>query len=668
MADLMSGDDSTGGPMTDATATTPGGTTERTNHGLAEAVLESVVDVAVAAVGEDLRVLYVNSAAEDFFGLSAEELLGQQILELQRTRSVAVDGLAAALGDARRGGAARFEVRLEREEPHTTHDVSVRPLFENGRPRGWVVLAVDISRRKAAEAGLRYRERQLTATLDAAVDPILVLDDQGRIRQCNDRFVQMIGAEGRLDAELGAERMMELLVEKLEDRDAFVARIDELNRTSDEHRSDVRTVDGRVYEHHSCPLVESDGPSGRVWTFRDVTERDRSERNRARMDSEARRAERLQSLEVMAGGIAHDFNNLLTGVLGHAEVAQLRLKPDHPVFAMLSKIRAAAERAATLSRQMLTFVGQTTVRWETVDVASLINGIRGDVGTWVGGRLNVRFDMDSEVAVDADPAQLRELMHQLVANAVEAATEGTSGTLTVGLRKLAKPPEDMVFDFFAAETREGSVAEIRVEDDGEGIPSSDLDRIFEPFYSTRFTGRGLGLASVLGIVRAHSGGLAVQSRANEKTVFSVLLPALDATPVADSDTSCESAEAEPPRMVLVVDDEPLVRELGEEIVSLLGWIPVTAADGEQALEVARRHPGAIALAIVDLTMPGLSGVEVHRRLKERDPKLPVVIASGYAENDVRHRFGQSQPDGFLAKPFEVAQIRELLDIHGPSDD
>jgi two-component system cell cycle sensor histidine kinase/response regulator CckA len=646
--------------MTDDKPTSPFSGDGADRGGLADAILASATDLAVAVVDPELRVVYVNPGAERVFGLGSTDIVGQQILKLQQSRGLAASDLEEALSVADRDGSARLEVCNERHAPFSTYDVSVQPLFHEGERRGWVVIAVDVSRRKAAETGSRRREQQLTATLDAAADAILLIDDDGRISQCNDRFLQMIGLDADVAAASDGGGMLDLLARRLEAQDAFRELVDELRQSPEEHAGVLRTIEGQTYEHHSCPLVESDQPSGRVWTFRDVTERDRSDRARKQLETEARRAERLQSLEVMAGGIAHDFNNLLTGVLGHAEVAQLRLKPDHPVYGMLTKIRTAADRAATLSRQMLTFVGQTTVRPEDVDLASFLEELREDLGIWVGGRLRLDVDLEATSEVRADPVQLKEMLHQLVTNAVEATDESREerGTLTVRLRTLPRLPEALVFDFFAAEARNGPFAEIRVVDNGEGIPNQDLDRIFEPFYSTRFTGRGLGLASVLGIVRAHSGGLAVYSAPHQETVFSILLPAK----TAESE-SVRADAASRPRLVLIVDDEPLVRELGEEIVSLLGWTPVTAADGEQALEIARRHQEDIALAVVDLTMPGLSGVEVHRRIKERAPGLPVVIASGYSESDVRDRFGVVQPDGFLSKPFEVAQIRELLERH-----
>jgi CheY-like chemotaxis protein len=254
-----------------------------------------------------------------------------------------------------------------------------------------------------------------------------------------------------------------------------------------------------------------------------------------------------------------------------------------------------------------------------------------------------------------DPVQLEEILLALVANASEAATEGARVTITTDLSR--RGDEEPSYDFLPA-SHGGPLAVLEVEDHGHGMDSATLNRAFEPFFSTHFTGRGLGLATVLGIVRGHRAALAVRSSPGCGTTIRIMFPA--ATGAASAgDRSVRATVSDRP-VVLMVDGDTAVREYAIDMLDILGFEGRAAANGRAALAAVGELDHRLVCVLLDLTMPGMSGVELFQRLQSEVPDVPVVVVSGYAEDDVRHRFGDRQPAGFIHKPFNIAAVREVL--------
>ncbi len=346
-------------------------------------------------------------------------------------------------------------------------------------------------------------------------------------------------------------------------------------------------------------------------------------------------AQRLESLGVLAGGIAHDFNNLLMGVLGNAELALPKTEPDSTVRGCLTRIRGAALRASELTHQMLSYAGKGNVAVERVHLGDLVTELGDLLAAAVSKRATVEYRLAPGLPpLLADASQLRQVVMNLLTNASDALAEGI-GTITVETGR----------------AREGLF--LRVTDTGVGMDDGTRARIFDPFFTTKSTGRGLGLAAVRGIVRSHGGEIRVESAPGRGSSFTVLLPADAGGPGEDRTNPLPEASPAPPgATVLVVDDEEAVRNAARAILEESGYRVVEAVDGPAGVGALART-GPVAAVLLDLTMPGWTGAETLRRLKEARPGVPVIASSGFPEAEVAAEFPPGEVVGFLAKPYRA---------------
>lgn len=371
-------------------------------------------------------------------------------------------------------------------------------------------------------------------------------------------------------------------------------------------------------------------------------------------------AQKLESLVVLAGGIAHDLNNLLVGVIGNAELAKQQLPEASPSGEALDQIELAAQRAAALSRQLLAYSGKGRFVVERLDLRELVESMLPLFSSLVAKSTTIGFRPDRAAAVvEADGTELRQVLVNLVTNASEAL-EGRSATVSIrtGTRRLGAVA---VRSLTGGELEPGRYAFLEVVDQGVGMDGETRDKIFEPYFSTKFTGRGLGLAAALGIVRGHGGALGVETKPGVGTVVTMYLPL---SPMAargpESNGDVGSAKTET-GAVLIVDDEPLVRDTTARTLESWGFQAVTAASGEEALEML--EAGAeVSAVVIDVTMRGISGVEVVQELRDRGSLVPVLLMSGFSELDLSELADEGVD--FLQKPFRagelVARIRGLL--------
>jgi len=394
-------------------------------------------------------------------------------------------------------------------------------------------------------------------------------------------------------------------------------------------------------------------------TFEDITVQRRAEEERARLERRLRNTQKLESMAAMAGGIAHDFNNLLQVVQGNVDLAQRSLAADHPARELVRRVDEATRKATELTAQMLAFSGQGHFVVEAVDLSALIGGAVRLLESSVGSRVPLVLELDDDLpSVEGDRAQLRQLLLSLVVNAAEASTEGGVVRLSTELLEI-----DEGWSASAAiggDLPPGEYVALRVEDEGVGLDPQVLPRIFDPFFTTRGAGRGLGLASVSGIVRGHRGGLDIRSAVGRGTVVEVLLP-LRSEPALEPLPSVGDVIDHEARTVLVVDDEPGVRALLEVLLAGRGLDVLVACDGEEGLAVWQAERDHIGLVLLDLTMPRMGGGELLRALRRRGSSVPVLLMSGYAQEEVVGRFTGMGLTGFIQKPFKVAAMLERIE-------
>jgi PAS domain S-box-containing protein len=393
-------------------------------------------------------------------------------------------------------------------------------------------------------------------------------------------------------------------------------------------------------------------------TIQDITDRKRAEAERLRLEQQMLHAQKLESLGVLAGGIAHDFNNILMTVIGNAGLGLMRLPPESPATENLRQIEIAASRAADLAKQMLAYSGKGRFVVEPIDVNRLVEEMAHMLQVSISKSAILRFNLTHPLpTVDADATQVRQVIMNLVINAAEAIGE-KSGIIAVGtgcMRCERGYLRDLWLD---EQLPEGLYVVLEIADTGCGMDKETLSRLFDPFFSTKFAGRGLGMAAVLGIVRGHRGAIKVYSEPGKGTTFKILLAASSLQP--ELLPACqEEAPWRGSGAVLLVDDEESVRAVGGEMLRALGFTVTTASDGLEALQRFREGPRP-DLVILDLTMPHLDGEQTFRQLRTIDPGVRVVISSGYNEMEVSQKFTGKGLAGFIQKPYSLTALQTVL--------
>ncbi len=398
-----------------------------------------------------------------------------------------------------------------------------------------------------------------------------------------------------------------------------------------------------------------------VSTVWDVTDRKRAEEAKLNLERQVQQAQKLESLGVLAGGIAHDFNNILMAVLGHAELALDEISPMSPARGSITEITTAARRAADLCRQMLAYAGKASFALERVGLRDLVEEMAHLLKTAISKKAILNLNLERDLPpIEADPSQIRQIALNLIINASEAIGD-RSGVITVSVGATRCDEEYLQKTELREDLAPGLYVHLEVTDTGVGMDAETRSRIFEPFFSTKFTGRGLGLAAVLGIVRAHKGALKVYSEPGKGTTFKILFPAMAEGEDATRPSGVSPlAEWRGKGTILLVDDEESLVALGARMLEHLGLTVLTAADGLQAVELYRERGKEIDLVLMDLTMPHMDGAEAFGELRRLNPNVRVVLASGYSHEDVAARFAGKRLSGVLQKPYTLAKLRESL--------
>jgi CheY-like chemotaxis protein len=372
-------------------------------------------------------------------------------------------------------------------------------------------------------------------------------------------------------------------------------------------------------------------------------------------------AQKLESLGVMAGGIAHDFNNLLTGILGNLGIAMMHLQPNTPAAQRLERAEKAALRASGLTNQMLAYSGRGHVHVETVDLSLTVKDMAHLVDTAISKKAVLRYDFAVEPPfLSGDPGQIRQILMNLLTNASEALGE-ESGVITVRTGMLHADRGYLAASYLGEDLPAGEYVFLEVEETGCGMDRETLAKIFDPFFSTKFTGRGLGLAALLGIVRGHHGTVRVDSAPGRGTSFRVLFPRLqerEEPPRVERDH--EETRAGGGGTILVIDDEEEVRDAARAILERFGYRVLEASDGEDGVERYREHAGEIDAVLLDLSMPRMDGVEVFREIRQIRSDARVLLSSGYGEREAVHRLSGQGLAGFIPKPFRAVTLVEKL--------
>jgi len=500
---------------------------------------------------------------------------------------------------------------------------------------------------------------------DALPDAVLVIDpERGRITEANDQATVLLSGGQPLatmdvvNASLAASDP-DLHCELLSRAKLAVRGI--------RQRFDVRANLGESEIWCEIDLVAAmlRGRWQVVATVRDINARKKAEEKQRVLEAQVRHVQKLESLGVLAGGIAHDFNNLLAGIMGNAGLALREMPEESSAADRVRQLQAAAVRASELTGQMLAYSGKGTFVVEAADLSHLTKEMTTLLAASVSKKAELALELEERLpAIEGDATQLRQVIMNLLTNASDAL-EDNAGTIRVRTGQMQVDRGYLMNTYLDEDLPAGDYVFCEVSDTGCGMDKETVAKIFDPFFTTKFTGRGLGLATVLGIIRSHRGAIRVYSEPGVGTRVRVLFPATEQTTKAHTDEVEEITMWQGSGTVLVVDDEPTVREVAAAILADAGFEVLQACDGEEGLTCFREHADRIRAVLLDLTMPRLSGEEVYNAISEFRPDARVILSSGYSEADATRQFGAGALAGFVQKPYGprelLAAIRKALD-------
>jgi PAS domain S-box-containing protein len=388
-----------------------------------------------------------------------------------------------------------------------------------------------------------------------------------------------------------------------------------------------------------------DRPCGYMEILTDITER-------KRIEAQMQQSQRLESLGVLAGGIAHDFNNLLVVILGNASLALEVLGKDGPAKKMLEHVVDASEKAAGLTRQLLAYAGKEQLATRPIDLSNLVHDVIGLLRASIPKNVHLTLELQDPLpSIAGDSTQLQQVIMNLVINSAEAIPEYVPGTVRIATGARKPTISEQAGAIIPLASVDQDYVVLTIADTGTGISPEIRARIFEPFYTTKFTGRGLGLSAVLGIVKAHRGSICLQTALGGGSIFSALFPPEAAPVLAEIPTSSNAVGGN--GTILVIDDESMVRKLAEEALQLFGYQVLLAENGRQGIDLLAAHPEIVAI-VLDLAMPVMRGDQAAPVLRRVRPAVPIILSSGYSETEARQRFGNIEITAFLQKPYQTA--------------
>ncbi len=621
-----------------------------------ERIIDRMQDTYYVADAEG-RMRWCSASVKDKLGYAREEIIGRpmtMLYEDANDRERFLNALAANGGKVE-----NFPLRLKHKDGRIVHtEVSSQFTYdEAGNVTGVEGTARDVTARKKAEEAAQQARRELEIVFDNMQDTFYRTDAEGRIIWGSASCRRLTGY--RLDELIGMP-VAQLWVEPeargkmLEAMHASGGRVENFEVDIRRKNGEIRHVSVNAHFIHD-EQGEINGVEGIV---RDVTEIRRAAEEHRELEAQFQQAQKMESIGLLAGGIAHDFNNLLVGVMGNAELAMLDLPQDSPVRDYLQQIFHAAQRGSDLVRQMLAYSGQGRMTVAEHNLNQCIRDVGDLLGTVISKKAEVSYDLFDDLPdIRGDMNQITQMLMNLMTNASDALG-GEPGSIHVSTGVARLERADLRGMSGATDAEPGDYVFVQVRDSGCGMDQETMKRIFDPFFTTKQSGTGLGLAALMGIVRGHHGCLRLDSAPGKGSCFTVYLPACEASGQAAVMVDTNSFDL-PDRLsgtVLIVDDEPDVAQVARRFLEREGLKVLVAGDGEQGVELFRRHADAIGMVLLDLTMPKMDGEQAFHAMRAVRDDVPIVISSGFSESGAVARMRRHGLAGFVQKPFRRKEL------------
>ncbi len=603
----------------------------------------------ISYIDAGCRYRWANKVYESWFGLTADQIRGRHPREVlgHAAWDVVRPNVEHALGGEK--VASEHELPMRGGGRRWMRATYTPDQDEAGRVRGIAVHAMDVSDLKQTEESLLREKAFSESAINSMPGVFYLFKAGGKLLRWNHNLEEVTG--------YSAQEVAEMSPLDFFDADEHANILNAISRVFTEGKANVEascvTKSGKkmpfYYTGHRMLL---DGVPYLIGAGIDITELRQAE---ARL----RQAHKLESLGVLAGGLAHDFNNLLVGVIGNASLAQEMLTPSHPVSALLDAVVKTGERAAHLTSQMLAYSGKGQFVMEALSLSELVSEMCTLIQPSLSKRITLQLDLQEDLAaIEADRGQMQQVFMNLALNAAEAIGANAGRiTVTTGVEELDAAYIEQHLG--GAEVRPGQYVYLEVSDTGCGMDDATKARIFDPFFSTKFTGRGLGLAAAAGIVRGHKGAIRLSSAPGEGSCFRILFPASQRQ-IAAPEARRTAAVFHGAGTILVVDDEAIVREMATRTLGRYGFDVLVTDGGRAAIELFKRAGSQVSLILLDLSMPGMSGEQVLPELRKLRPDVRVIVSSGYTEAEAMRMFEGHRVSGFIQKPYTVSRLIEKM--------
>jgi PAS domain S-box-containing protein len=626
-------------------------------------ILDNTSD-AVIAVDPARRVIYWNQAAESLYQVARADAIGRTLSELHSylwSDREQEDRMRAGLAEKDTWSGEYVHTRKDGARIIVSATVNRIPAEHGG---GVFAVVRDITESRASEARVRSRAAELEAIMEAvpmgiaiARDPLCrsITGNRMLYRMLRDPVATNI-SKTQIESEppgTWQERKdgRDLLPEELPMQ--IAART---GRPVHDFEMEIVFDDGisRYWLGDAVPLLgEAGKPQGAIGAWADITERKHAEER-------LRQSQKWESVGVLAGGIAHDFNNLLVGVLGNASLALDSLPPNDPAGEFMRNVIVTGEKLANLTGQLLAYAGQGRFVIESMDLSDLVSETAKLFQPSISDNIVVHLELNAKLPpVAADRRQAQQLFLSLAHNAAEAIGDAAgvitvrSGLQTVDSSFLKSNPG---LDAMAA----GPFVYLEVCDTGCGMDAATKARIFDPFFSTKFLGRGLGLAAASGIVRGHNGAIRVSSEPGKGSCFTIYFPAAPIYTAAAPVAATEEPSLDGVGTVVLVDDEEVVRATASSALNRHGYKVLLATNSNSAMDLLSRYRNDVSLVILDLTMPEMSGQDLLPKLRAIHPGVKVLVSSGYDEAEAMAMFKEQPVSGFIQKPYTSRKLAEKV--------
>ena len=493
---------------------------------------------------------------------------------------------------------------------------------------------------KHLQAQLLQRSSDLRQLVQTIEEGIVVTGPDARIRYTNAAAASLLGAA--TEALLGTRIPLRAPLTRGRYSDIDLAQGNGTKTLVDVKVTPIQ------WQGDSCFLI----------SLHDISDRTKREAERISSERTSLHQEKIESLGLFADKITHDFNNFLAGIMGHSEVLGLELPETATAARSLELIKQSSRNAASLCEQLQACAGKGAFTPSPHELNQLIRDHTSSIQSSATGNIRLVFELDDSIpTVMADADQLAEIMMNLVINA-EEAIEAQQGTITIRTCRIPSSQIELRYAITAPKSPKDSYACLQVQDTGCGMTPEILNRIFEPFYSTKEGSQGLGLSKVHGVVQGHRGILTVDSIPEQGTTVSIYLEETSAPPTKTEGPLDSSDQL--PQHVLVVDDQRHVREVATRMLEHLGCRVSIARSGSEALTMINDSPDSYRIVLLDLSMPIQSGPSTLRKIRDLDPNIKVIMMSGFEVSYTSELLGELKPDGYLRKPFEMETLSNQL--------